>query len=187
MLEMTVDWWQLVLRAGVVYVVVLTLLRLSGKRTIGEFSPFDVVVLLLLAEAAQGSMLGDDTSLQGGLLVIAVLVGLNWLLAFISTRSQRVEAVVEGRPVILIRDGQLDRDSLLANNVPEGDLDEVMRGHEIRQRSDVELAVLEPSGQISFFKRQAKSADQGPADASLRDESAVAAQDTDLADGAGQS
>lgn len=180
MFEMSGVWWQLIIRAALVYVVVLTLLRLSGKRTIGEFSPFDIVVLLLLAEAAQGSMLGDDTSLQGGLLVIAVLVGLNWLLAFITARSAKVEAVVEGRPVILIRDGEVDRDSLLANNLPEGDLDEIMRSHQIRQRADVELAVLEPNGEVSFFKRQGRSGGQVPADASLHD-AAVPAQDTRLA------
>lgn len=182
MFEMSEVWWQLVIRAALVYVAVLVMLRLSGKRTIGEFSPFDVVVLLLLAESAQGSMLGDDTSLQGGLLVIAVLVGLNWLLAFVTTRSAKVEAVVEGRPVILIRDGQLDRDSLLANNLPEGDLDEIMRSYQIRRRSDVELAVLEPSGEVSFFKRQGKGADQAAADASLHD-AAVEARESKLAPG----
>ncbi len=164
MFEMTLPLWQLPLRAALVYVAVLTMIRLSGKRTIGEFSPFDVVVLLLIAEAAQGSLTGNDTSLQGGLLVMAVLIALNYVVAYVSTRSRRMERILQGGPVVLIRDGVLDRDMMCRHNVPEGDVDEAMRSSQIARRADVELAVLEPNGGISFFERRRTAVQPKPAD-----------------------
>ena len=146
-------WWELIARAVVVYFVVLLMVRLSGKRTIGEFSPFDVIVLLLVAECAQGSLTGRETSVQGGLIAIATLISLNYALAFIATRSHPVEKVLEGDPVTLIRDGVKRTEALRRNNIPDGDLAEAMRSKGIKHESEVEWAVLEPDGEISFFKR----------------------------------
>jgi uncharacterized membrane protein YcaP (DUF421 family) len=155
MFELNLPLWQFPVRALLVYLAVLLMIRLSGKRTIGEFSPFDVVVLLLIAEAAQGSMTGNDTSLQGGLLVMAVLIALNYLVAWLSTRSRRMELLLQGGPVVLIRNGEIDFAVLRRQNVPIGDVEEAMRSHGIRRCADVELAVLEPNGGISFFERSA--------------------------------
>lgn len=154
MFELGVPFWELPIRAAAVYLAVLLMIRLSGKRTIGEFSPFDVVVLLLIAEAAQGSLTGNDTSLHGGLVVMAILIALNYVVAYVSTRSRRMEHLLQGRPVVLIRDGVLDRDMLCRHNVPEGDVDEAMRSSHIFDRANVQLAVLEPNGGISFFERR---------------------------------
>lgn len=143
-----------------VYVGVLVLVRLSGKRTIGEFSPFDVIVLLLLAEAAQGALTGGEESVQGGLLAIATLILLNYLVAFATARSNRLESLVEGNPVTLIRNGVTREDALRRNNIPQGDLMEAMRAHEIAHVSEVEWAVLEPDGEISFFKRASRKGER---------------------------
>jgi len=161
MFEMSVSWWELIARAVIVYLAILVMLRVSGKRTIGEFSPFDVIVMLLLSEAAQGSLTGDDTSLQGGMIVVATMVGLNLLVAFITTRSRAAESLIEGEPTILIRDGKLDHKALLRNNLPEGDLDEAMRACQLRERAEVELAILEPDGEISFFKKRRRQQRRG--------------------------
>lgn len=157
MFEMQLPWWELIVRATLVYFAVLVMVRLSGKRTIGEFSPFDVIVLLLLSEAAQGSLTGSEQSLQGGLIVIATLILLNYALAFLATRSNKVESLVEGDPVTLIRDGVKRVDALRRNNIPDGDLAELMRSNGIRHESEVDWAVLEPDGKVSFFKREGKS------------------------------
>lgn len=159
MFEMQLPWWELILRATVVYFGVLIIMRLSGKRTMGEFSPFDVVVLLLLSEGAQNALVADDHSLQGGLIVIATLVGLNYTLAFIATRSRKAESLLEGEPVTLIRDGKRRDDALRRNNIPAGDLAEAMRAHGIRHESEVQWAVLEADGKISFFKRDASTSE----------------------------
>ena len=94
MFDMTVSWWELAVRGALVYIAVLIMVRLSGKRTIGEFSPFDVIVLLLVAEAAGGSLRGSDESVQGGLFIVAILILLNYTIAFISTRSRKVDAIL---------------------------------------------------------------------------------------------
>ena len=160
MFDLDVAWWELMARAAIVYFAVLIMVRLSGKRTIGQFSPFDVIVLMLLSEAAQGSLTGEDHSIQGGLLVIATLVALNWTMAFLGARSTKFESLVEGDPVTLIKDGIKREDAIRRNNILEGDLAEAMRAHEIRHVSEVEWAVLEPDGEISFFKRR-KSDEEG--------------------------
>jgi uncharacterized membrane protein YcaP (DUF421 family) len=156
MFDLSVPVGELLARAALIYFGVLLLIRLSGKRTIGEFSPFDVIVMLLLAEAAEGALTGGEESVPGALLVVATLIGLNYGVAFLSTRSKRFERIVEGQPVILIKNGKLVPDVLKKTNLPEGDLDEAMRTAEIRHRREVELAILEPDGEISFFKRQGR-------------------------------
>jgi uncharacterized membrane protein YcaP (DUF421 family) len=154
MFDMTLPVWELIARAAAVYFALLILVRVSGKRTIGEFSPFDVIVLLLLSEAVQGSLTGSEESLQGGLIVVATLIALNLILAFVSTRSRKVESILEGEPVVLVRNGELRKQAMLRNNIPEGDLDEAMRGAKIKHRRDVHLAILEPDGEISFFRKE---------------------------------
>jgi uncharacterized membrane protein YcaP (DUF421 family) len=156
MFDMQVPWWELIARPVLVYVAMLAMVRLSGKRTIGEFSPFDVIVLLLIAESAQGSLTGNEGSVQGGLIAIATLILLNYLVAFVATRSNKAESLIEGDPVTLIRGGVKRTDALRKNNIPDGDLAEAMRSKGIKHESEVEWAVLEPDGEISFFKRHGK-------------------------------
>jgi hypothetical protein len=101
MFEMNLPWWELVVRGTVVYLVLLLLVRLSGKRTVGQFTPFDLLVVMLLSEAVSGSLSGSDESLQGGLLVAAIVVALNGGVGFLSSRSKAVERAVDGEPVLI--------------------------------------------------------------------------------------
>jgi uncharacterized membrane protein YcaP (DUF421 family) len=158
MWTLQVPWWQFPLRAVVVYAVLLLCVRLSGKRTLGQFSSFDVIVLLLIAEAAQGPLTGADHSLPGGLIVIATLVALNYGVAWLSTRFRPIEDALEGTPEVLMKDGQVVRDRLRANNIPAGDFDEAMRCAGFLTRAEVHLAILEPEGKISFFGRPTDTA-----------------------------
>ena len=114
MFELSMPWWEFVLRAVVVYVVLLAMIRLSGKRTMGQFTPFDMLLIVLLGNAVQNALLGEDTSMAGGLLLAATLIALNWLVGFVTSRSQRAERLLEGVPVVLARDGQVFRDVLQA-------------------------------------------------------------------------
>lgn len=161
MFDLGLPWWEMIARAAIVYFAMLTMMRLSGKRTMGEFSPFDVIVLLLLSEAVQGSLTGNEYSVQGGLIIAATLILLNYGIAFLGTRSRRIESIVEGDPVTLIRNGQRRVEALRRNNIPDGDLAEAMRANGIRHESEVEWAVLEPDGEISFFRRN-RSSERGP-------------------------
>ncbi len=153
--ELGMPWWEFVLRAVAVYVAVLVLVRLSGKRTVGQFTPFDLLVVVLLGTAVQNSLIGEDTSLLGGLILAATLLGLNWTVGKLSARSRRFDRLVEGRPVILARHGELFRDELARQSVSEHDFAIARRSAGYATVGEIELAVLETSGEISFIGRKA--------------------------------
>lgn len=151
--DLAVPWWVFVLRATAVYAVLMVLIRLSGKRTMGQFTPFDMLLIVLLGSAVQNSLLGEDTSLAGGLLLAVTLVTVNWCVAFVTSRSSRAERVVEGVPVVLARDGQLFRSVLRRELVSEDDFDEALRQHGQMTLADVRIALLETNGSISVVPR----------------------------------
>jgi len=96
MWHLAVPWWGIVLRAVIVYAFLLGLLRVTGKRQVGQLSPFDLVLLLVLSNAVQNSMNAGDNSLVGGLISAATLVALNHLIGVATYRSKRMERVIEG-------------------------------------------------------------------------------------------
>ncbi len=151
--NLAMPWWEFVLRAAAVYVVLLVLIRLSGKRTMGQFTPFDMLLIVMLGAAVQNSLLGKDTSLGGGLLLAATLIACNWVVAFVTSRSQRAERLVEGVPVVLARDGQLFRSVLKREMVSEDDFSEALRQNGQMTLTDVRIALLETNGRISFVPR----------------------------------
>src|SRR5215831_17936089 len=107
MLNLAVPIWELILRSVVVYGFLLVLLRLTGKRQVGQLAPFDLVLLLVLSNAVQNSMNGGDNSLVGGLISATVLVALNFAIGYATFRSKRLEAIVEGHPQVLVHNGKL--------------------------------------------------------------------------------
>ena len=88
MLHLAMPWWLFMLRACVVYFVLLAMIRASGKRTMGQFTPFDMLLVVLLGNAVQNALLGEDTSVAGGLLLAVTLISLNWIVGFVSARSE---------------------------------------------------------------------------------------------------
>src|SRR5690349_13767859 len=110
MFEMSVPWWELMLRATAVYVFLLVFVRLTGKRQIGQLAPFDLVLLLVLANAVQNSINGGDNSLIGGLVAVLTLILLNHLLGYVTFKSKKLERIIEGRPRILVHNGNLYED-----------------------------------------------------------------------------
>src|SRR5258708_13150981 len=98
MWKLAVPWWELILRGAIVYVFLVVLLRLTGKRQVGQLAPFDLVLLLVLSNAVQNSMNGGDNSLVGGLISATTLIALNYTIGFATFRSKRLEAIVEGPP-----------------------------------------------------------------------------------------
>lgn len=164
---LSMPWWEFVLRAVAVYVVLLLLIRLSGKRTMGQFTPFDMLLIVLLGNAVQNSLLGEDVSLPGGLLLAAVLIAMNWCVAFVTSRSHRAERIVEGVPVVLARDGQLFRSVLKREMVSEDDFDEALRQNGQMTLTDVRIALLETNGTISVV---ARDSDGGKATSNVPDE-----------------
>ena len=152
--ELAMPWWEFLLRAVVVYVVLLAMIRMSGKRSMGQFTAFDVLLIVLLGNAVQNSLLGEDHSLLGGLLLAAVLIVLNWIVGWLSARSRRAERVIEGEPVVLARDGRLFDNVLRRELVSRNDFDEALRQHGEVRLDDVALALLETDGQISVVPKK---------------------------------
>lgn len=159
MFELGMEWWEFVFRAVAVYVVVLVMTRMSGKRSMGQSTPFDILVIVLLGTAVQNSLIGEDTSLPGGLILAATLIGLNWFVGFLGARSKRLNEIVEGVPVVLARHGRIYWEQVKRCNVSPADLEVAMRANGCEGFGQVELAVLETSGEITVHKSPSKSDD----------------------------
>jgi uncharacterized membrane protein YcaP (DUF421 family) len=151
---LSMPWWEFVLRAVVVYVFVLVVVRLAGKRSVGQFTPFDLILVVLLGNAVQNSLIGQDTSLLGGLLLAATLIALNWLVGWITARSARADRLIEGSPVLLVRDGVVFEQALRVQHLSRSDLDESLRQQGCDDVGEVALAVLETNGHISVIRRE---------------------------------
>ena len=158
MLNFAVPIWELILRSAVVYVFLLALLRLTGKRQVGQLAPFDLVLLLVLSNAVQNSMNGGDNSLVGGLISAVTLVGVNAVVGYATYRSKRLEAVIEGRPQILIHNGKLFEDVMARAKLTHHELHSALRQSGCSCVEDVHTAVLENNGSISVVPRQANLA-----------------------------
>lgn len=150
---MSMPWWELMLRAVVVYFVLLALIRLSGKRTIGQYTPFDLLLVVLLGNAVQNALLGQDQSLSGGLLLAATLITLNWLIGWIGARNTRLDRMLTGEPVVLAHDGKVYQAALRRQNISASEFEEAMREAECESYADIHLALLETNGRISIIKR----------------------------------
>ncbi len=154
LLQLSAPWWQFVLRAIVIYVMVMVLVRVSGKRAVGQFTPFDLVLLILIGNAVQNGLNGGDNSIAGAFILATTLIALNYGVAFATSRSQRVEHIVEGVPRVLARDGVLFKEVLSEELVSEADFLESLRMNNIGELKDVALALLETNGSISVISRQ---------------------------------
>jgi uncharacterized membrane protein YcaP (DUF421 family) len=152
MFDLQAPWWEFVLRASVVYVVLLAMVRLSGKRTVGQFTPFDLVVVMLLSEAVSGSITGQDESLVGGLIAAATLIALDVLIAVGSSRSRRFDAAMQGNPVLIGRDGVIYEDVLKRQRVPRSDIDKALRDADC-EIENMRMAIIESDGNINIMKK----------------------------------
>jgi len=132
MFNLGVPWWELVIRGIVVYVVLLVLLRITGKRQVGQLAPFDLVLLLVLSNAVQNSMNGGDNSLIGGLILAATLVLLNYLVGVVSYRSKRIEEFIDGKPEVLVHNGQLYEDVMRRAQLTHHELHAALRRAGVR-------------------------------------------------------
>jgi len=143
---------EIVLRTIVIYLVVLIGVRLSGKREVGQMTPFDLTLLLLLSNSVQNAMTGPDTSLVGGIAAATTLLLVNRLVAALSGSNRRLRKVIEGGPSLLVHDGQLMTAHLAKEHVSMDELERALREHGINDYHDVALAVLEVDGSISCLK-----------------------------------
>ena len=143
---------QIMARTTVVYLLVLIGIRLTGKREVGQMTPFDLTLLLLLSNSVQNAMTGPDTSLLGGAVAALVLLVLNYLLAELSGLNRKFRNVVQGSPTLLIHNGSLLPAHLSKEHVSLDEIKRALREHGVNSIEDVALAVLEVDGSISVLK-----------------------------------
>jgi uncharacterized membrane protein YcaP (DUF421 family) len=143
---------QIVLRTGVIYLLVLIGVRLSGKREVGQMTPFDLTLLLLLSNSVQNAMTGPDTSLAGGAVAAATLLIMNFVVANLSGSSRRMRRLIEGQPSLLVHDGKVIEPHMARERVSMDELNRALREHGISSCDQVALAVLEVDGSISCLK-----------------------------------
>jgi uncharacterized membrane protein YcaP (DUF421 family) len=150
--HISVPWIELLIRAGGVYVFILLLLRLSGKKQLGQMSTTEFVALLLISNAVQNSMNAGDNSLTGGFILAAALVFLSWISAILAFKSKWMRKVLEGTPTLLIHQGKIIPKNLARELLTPVDLKILLRKQGVHSFSDVATGVLESDGSLSIFK-----------------------------------
>jgi uncharacterized membrane protein YcaP (DUF421 family) len=146
-------WWTYLLRGASTYIGLLVLMRVAGKRSFGEMSAFDVVVIALAGGTLRTAIIGEDTGMLGPFLGVTGILATDKLIAWISARSPWFNRLVEGFPSLLIRNGKRDAAALRDQNVPDAALDRALHGAGIETDQDIETGRLEPNGKITLVQR----------------------------------
>jgi len=151
--DLSVPAWEIVVRTVVVYLTVLLLLRVAGKRELGQMSVIDLVVILVIANAVQNAMNGGDTSLLGGIIAAATLVTINVVLERIGRRIPFFAHLFIDEPTLLLQDGAVIQAHLDREHVGRDEIEMAAREHGVASLDDVSAAILEPDGSISIIPR----------------------------------
>lgn len=153
MFDLHVPWLELLARAALIYFALLLMVRLSGKRTVGQFTPFDLLVVMLLSEAVSNGLSGGDESVTGAWILAAALISMNALTGFIGARSRRAQELLEGAPVLIGRDGAWFVGELKRHRLGRADVEKALREADC-ELQDLHMAVLESDGSISILKKK---------------------------------
>lgn len=147
--QLSVPWWEFVVRGVVVYLFLLVFLRLMGRRQIGQYDPFDLILLLILSNAVQNSMNAGDNSLIGGLISALTLIGCHALMSWLTWRSAHLARWIDGWPRVLIRAGE---------RLTLDDVHAALRAAGCLHTHEVQHATIETNGQITVVLRNRASA-----------------------------
>ena len=153
MWTLSVAWWELIVRSLLVYALLIVLLRITGKRQVGQLAPFDLVLLLVLSNAVQNAMNGGDNSVTAGIISAVTLIGLNYGIGYLTYRNKRIEVLIEGQPEVLIHNGKLFEDVMSRAQLTHHELNAALRQAGVACIEDVGSAVLENNGAISVLPR----------------------------------
>jgi uncharacterized membrane protein YcaP (DUF421 family) len=141
------------MRTGIIYLVVLLGLRLLGKRHVAQLSIIDFVLVLLISNAVQNAMVGDDNSLWGGVIAACTLLVINYIITMITMRFRKADIIFEGTPTLLVHNGAVLPDHLKREQLSAEELDRAIREHGFESIAQVKMAVMELDGTISVISR----------------------------------
>lgn len=150
--SLSFPYWHLILRATLIYIAVLFLLRLSGKREIGQMGTGEFVSILLISNAVQNSMNGGDNSVTTGLILATIIVLLSNLIAYLTFKSKKMENILQGQPTLLVHKGKLLHKNLDKELLNVHELKIMLRKQGIHYLDEIYEAVLESDGSISILK-----------------------------------
>ncbi len=145
------DILSIVMRSAIVYLAIVAFIRIFGKKELSQLSVIDLVFILLISNSVQNAMVGDSTSLQGGLVAAATLFALNAILRLLIYRFKPVEKFLEGQSVMLVYQGIINFENMKKEKITQEELNASIREHGVEHISDVNLAVLEADGNISVL------------------------------------
>ncbi len=152
--ELTLPLAEKILRPAVVYLFLVVLLRVFGKRELAQLNPFDLVVLLSLSNTVQNAIIGNDNSLTGGLVGAFTLLALNYLVVRFLFRHRRLDQILEGRPTVLIRDGRIIKQNLARELLTRGELMTVLHRQGFYGLNEIDECVLEPGGVFAIRRKE---------------------------------
>lgn len=152
MWQMTSPWYEPIIRSIVVYLFIFLVVRIIGKKKLGEFAPFEVILLLIMGVSVQNAVIGSDRSITAGIICVATLGGLNIIINNLTYRFRWFEKIIEGQPEVIILNGKIHRKILEKEKISDAELYEALREHEIMNAEDVKCAILEADGKISVIK-----------------------------------
>ena len=155
MFHLAVPWWELVIRSVGIYFVLLLGLRVFGKREVGQFTLFDLVFVLLVANAVQPAMTGPDASLFGGVIIVLSLLTANWFVGRLDD-IPALHRLLTPPPTVLLKDGKPLEWAVRKEGINLDEIEMAMREHGLADLADVKLAVLEPDGSISIIGKDEK-------------------------------
>jgi uncharacterized membrane protein YcaP (DUF421 family) len=153
MWNLTVHWSELIGRGLLIYFFLILLLRATGKRQIGQMSPFDLVLLMVLSNAVQNSMVGGDNSVSAGLILAVTLVAANWIVGKVTTSSRTMEQLIEGSPQVLFHNGKIYEKILSEDQITRQELIAAVHKAGYNDLNEVRTAILENDGSISIIPK----------------------------------
>jgi uncharacterized membrane protein YcaP (DUF421 family) len=143
----------IVLRAVVVFVFLIVLTRVIGRRELSSLQPFDLILLIILGDALQQGLTQDDYSITGAFLVVGTIAVLQVFVSWVSYRFPRARPVIDGEPIIVLQDGEAIESNLKRERLTIEEIAEEARKNQIAHLSDVRFAILETNGSISFIEK----------------------------------
>lgn len=152
MLELTTPWWEIVTRAIVIYLGLMVFFRVFGKKQLGEMSPMDLVLLLIVSESVSTGLNAEEKSIAGGLLSALSLITLSYGIDFLAFKSSKMEKIFEGEPHILIAKGKIREEIRKKFKITYDEIQESLREHEVGDVKQIDYAVLETNGKITVIK-----------------------------------
>jgi uncharacterized membrane protein YcaP (DUF421 family) len=144
---------EIALRAVVLYVFIVFVMRVIGRRELSSMTPFDLVLLIILGDAIQQGLTQDDYSVTGAILAVATIATLQVFTSYLSYRSKKARTVLEGDPIVLVDHGRIVQGNLKRERMTEDEVAEEMRQQQIPSLDEVEWAIIEANGSISFIKK----------------------------------